>query len=289
MIEGLHRRWKTFWYGRIDPIRLTAFRWAFCWSLLFYVVSWLRYGAEWLTPAGFHPSPAASAAYGPRAPLLSAELLWPFAIVYCGAALWLALRPTHHRLQRVPTTVVLAGTIYVTLADPISAFTLNRLFIVGFVVLLLAPRPAGSPERQIAWPVRVLQLTVVLQYFGAGVCKAAWGDWLDRTDVLWTQVQGVFMTDVAAAMIRWLPLSVWTAIQHLALGFEVAAPLLFAVRRLRPLAFVLGLGMHVIIAATMAKLIYFSLQMACFYLLFVDPRRLHALVDRLRGRDKGDA
>jgi hypothetical protein len=283
MISGVQRRWTRFWYGGIDPIRLVAFRWAFTWSLLFYVVTWLRHGHEWLTPAGFHPSRSASPMYAPRVPLLPEAVLWPFALVLCGAGLAIALRPAHGRFLRIFTALVLAGVIYVTLADPISAFTLNRLFIVGFAVLLLAPRPAGEPARQIAWPVRVLQLTLLLQYLGAGVCKAVSGDWLDRSDVLWTQVQGVFMTDLAATLVRWLPTWGWTAIQHLALGFELVAPLLFAIRRLRPLAFVLGLGMHLIIALTMAKLIWFSLQMACFYLLFVDPRHLRTLARRLRG------
>jgi hypothetical protein len=277
-ITRLIRRWETFWYGGVDPIRLVAFRWAFAWSLLFYVVTWLRHGPEWLTEAGFHPS---SSVYAPRLPLLSEALLWPFALVYCGAALSIALRPTAGRHLRIATAAVLGGTIYITLADPVSAFTLNRLFIVGFLVLLLAPSPRSEPPRQTAWPVRVLQGTLILQYLGAGACKALWGDWLDRSDVLWTQVQGVFMTDVAAALVRWLPPWGWTTIQHLALGFEVAAPVLFLVRRLRPVAFVLGLGMHAIIAATMAQLIWFSLQMACFYLLFVEPRRLRAIAVRL--------
>jgi hypothetical protein len=282
MIEATRARWARFWYGGTDPIRLESFRWAFTWSLLFYVATWLGHGHEWLTSAGFHPSPDVSHVYAPRVALLPRELLWPFAIVYCGAALLLVLRPGSAPRQRAATGIVLAGTLYVTLADPVSAFTLNRLFVFGFFVLLVAPRPTGEPPLQIAWPVRVLQLTLVLQYLGAGLCKAVWGDWLDRQDVLWTQVQGVFMTDAAAALVRWLPDWGWTLIQHLALGFELAAPLLFAFARLRPLAFLLGLGMHLIIAVTMAKLIFFSLQMACFYLLFVDPARLRALVARIR-------
>jgi hypothetical protein len=281
MIPAARQRWTDFWYGEIDPIRLVAFRWAFAWSLLFYIVTWLRHGHEWLTPAGFHPSVSVSTPYAPRVPLLPAELLWPFAVLYCGGTLWVALRPGANRFGRVATAIALAGTLYVTLADPISAFTLNRLFIVGLLVLVLAPHPHGDPPRQIAWPVRVLQTTLLLQYLGAGLCKALWGDWLLRDDVLWTQVQGVFMTELAATLVRWLPAWAWTSTQHLALGFEIAAPLLFAVRRLRPLAFVLGLGMHAIIAATMAQLLWFSLQMACFYLLFVNPRWLRAIARRL--------
>ena len=42
-------------------------------------------------------------------------------------------------------------------------------------------------------------------------------------------------------------------------AIELLAPLLFAVKRARPLAFVLGIGLHVVVAATMEQLIYFTL------------------------------
>jgi hypothetical protein len=71
--------------------------------------------------------------------------------------------------------------------------------------------------------------------------------------------------------VRTLPHWMWRVQQELALWFELLAPLLFAVKRLRPLAFVLGLGLHLVVAVTMDQLIYFSLQMACFYLLFIPP------------------
>jgi hypothetical protein len=135
-----------------------------------------------------------------------------------------------------------------------------------------------------AWPVRVLQLTVLVHYVCAGWCKATRGDWLVRDDVLWTQVQGVYATETAAWLVRELPLGAWTAMQHLALGFELAAPLLLLVPRLRALGFVLGLGLHAVVAVTMAGIGLFSLQMATFYVLFADPRWIERVRARLRTR-----
>ena len=66
----------------------------------------------------------------------------------------------------------------------------------------------------------------------------------------------------------------WAAQQHLALFFEASAPLLFLVAKLRPLAFFLGIGFHLVIAVMMKDLIYFTLQMLCFYILFVPSRWL---------------
>ena len=85
------------------------------------------------------------------------------------------------------------------------------------------------------------------------------------------------MTDLAAWMVRELPMWAWAAMQHLALGFELAAPLLFMVRRLRPLGYLMCTGMLLIISATMYLLIFFALQLVCFYALFVDEDRLHRL------------
>jgi hypothetical protein len=249
------------------------------WSLLVYVSIWLQHAREWLTPVGFHPSAAASPVYAPQLPLLPESLVWPFAVAFLGSLGAIILLPGSARARRVGLAVALACTIYVTLVDPIAAFTLNRLYIVGLAVLLAAPEPSAQ-GRVSAWPVRVLQLTVVIHYACAGWCKAARGDWLAQDDVLWTQVQGVYATEAAAWLVRELPRAAWTAMQHLALGFELAAPLLLGIRRLRPLGFALGLGLHAVVAITMAGIGLFSLQMATFYVLFMDPR----WVERVRAR-----
>jgi hypothetical protein len=199
--------------------------------------------------------------------------LWPFAGLYLGAGV-LAAFAHRDRVVRPALACLLGCTIYVTGVDPISAFTLNRLYIVCLTILVLAP--AARNGHRIAWPLRVLQVTLIVHYVSAGWCKAFGGDWLARSDVLWTQVQGLYRTDIAAWLVDVVPRGGWAAMQHVALGFELLAPLLFVVHRLRPVAFVVGLGMHLVIALTMYKLTYFSLQMACFYLLFVDADRLGA-------------
>src|SRR5262249_59537132 len=90
------------------------------------------------------------------------------------------------------------------------------------------------PRMQPAWPLRILQATIVIQYFTAGWCKAAHGDWLQNPNVLWTQAQGYYRTDFAALMLSLLPLWGWTFLQHATLAFELLVPPLFLVRRLRP-------------------------------------------------------
>jgi hypothetical protein len=103
--------------------------------------------------------------------------------------------------------------------------------------------------------------------------------------VLWTQIQGVYMNDFAAWLVRTLPEWAWVGLEQITLWFELLAPLLFTVRRLRPLALVLGIGLHLMVAATMDQLIYFSLQMICFYVLFIPVEWLERLHGVVGGRE----
>jgi hypothetical protein len=200
--------------------------------------------------------------------------------IVAGGALILGWRP------RPFTWIALFLAIFAKAVDPLSSFTLNKLYIAGFAVMALAPSPrpvvgdgGGTVVRQSAWPVRVLQGTLLIQYFTAGTCKVFYGDWLTHTDVLWTQVQGYYCTDLAAWMLHVTPMWGWSVMMYSALLFELTAPLTFGWKRLRPLAYVWGFGFQMMIAATMRMLILFSLQMLSFYVLFVQAKNLHAFRD----------
>lgn len=278
-LSRLGERWRSFWYAPVDPVRLDAFRQAFTYTLVFYTLAWFQHADEWLTAEGFHPSPDADARNAPQLPLLPGGAVAGFFAAYFAAMAAVIFG----WMRRAATWVVLAGIVYVTLADPISAFTLNRLYIFGFCVLALAPGPTGQGDDATipAWPVRVLQLSLVAHYAASGLCKSVLGDWLSHDDVLFVQIQGIYRTDAAVWLLDTLPAWSWAWIQHAALVFEAGAPLLFAVRRLRPLGFALGIGLHLTVAVTMYQLIYFSAQMLCFYLVFVDPAALRRLRAKL--------
>jgi hypothetical protein len=258
--------------GPVDAIRLTAFRFAATIALLIYTLSWALDAREWLTPVGYHLSASASDGLQVTVPLLGPVTLVVFMVVYVGsmAAISLGWR------ARACSFMVFAGLTYVTLADRLSSFSMNKLGLVAWSILLLAPWPRREGEQlRSAWPLRILQATVLLQYFGAGVCKLR-GGWLRNPDTLWLQAQDIYMTQLAAWMVRELPMWVWTTLQHGALAFELLAPLLLCVRRLRPLGFAWGLAMHLAIGLMMYRVGLFSLSVVAYYVLFVDERRLHA-------------
>jgi hypothetical protein len=286
-VRGLARRLESFGFGGIDPLRLQVFRALFAMTLLVYMADRAQTPYEWLTWEGFHVSPEFSRGYRWRPPLLPTSWVVPFLGLYFASVVALIVGWK----TRVTTWLVLGCTAYVTSADAQSAYSMNNMYLFGLLALALAPAPRSFSEngvtvsRQSAWPVRVLQATLVVQYFAAGACKAIHGDWLQvdgewalNHDVLWTHVQGVYCTDIGAWMLRTLPRWSWSAQQQLALTFELGGPFLFLFRRTRPFVLLWGLGFHAAIGLTMHKVGYFSLQMLAYYVLFFSPALLRRVL-----------
>lgn len=258
--------------GPVDAIRLAAFRFAATIALLIYTLSWAVDAQEWLTPVGYHMSARASDGLQLPIPLLGPITLIVFMLVYVGsmAAITLGWQ------ARACSLAVFVGLVYVTIADRLSSFSMNKLGLVAWSILLLAPWPhARERELRSAWPLRILQATLLVQYVGAGICKLR-GGWLRNPEALWLQAQDVYMTQLAAWMVRELPMWAWTCMQYGALAFELLAPLLLCLRRLRPLGFAWGLAMHLAIGLMMYRVGLFSLSVVAYYLLFVDEQRLAA-------------
>jgi hypothetical protein len=275
-------------FGPGDGIRLDLFRRAMAWTLLLYTLAWGRWATEWLTPVGFHPSPEATRGFQLPVPLLGETSVWIVLGVYALAlgAVIVGYRP------RLASVVVLCSLVYVSTADRLAMFSMNKTFMVTWALLIIAPltrTKAGEWQLRSVWPIRILQSTLILLYFGAGLCKAVYGDYLDYDDVLWHQLQIEFMTDQSAWMVRNLPMWFFSVSQWAALSFELLAPVLFIVPRLRPLGFAWGLAMHLLIGLTMYQVGYFALMVVCFYVLFADERFLHAIQERLKPTEKRSA
>ncbi len=268
-VEALPLRVFEIWFAVTFPARLTR---------NFPI-------AEWLTTEGYHVTPAQWRGLGyPEAfPLLPLWGAWLFIAVVFLAVAGLAF---DLRRRRLWLGILLASAIYAQGVDYLAATSANKQFIVVFFILFTGPGLWRCQETG-RWMVsaatmRALQGTLLVIYFSSGWAKAFTGDWLKYSDVIYTQVQGSHRTEFAAWALRHWPLWFWTLNQHLALVFELGAPLLLGVRKLRPIGFVLGAGMHLIIALTMFQLIYFSTQMWAYYALFVSAEQWR-VVGRLPG------
>lgn len=261
-----------FWFRRISEARFLLWQRAFALTFIIFVSQWSYYGAEWLTDVGYHISAKATdTVYPAPYPTLPQWALIPFLVAMFGSATLVML----NLAGRIPKVVVLACAIYIQVADQISSFTLNKLYIVGFFLIAFAPRTVSEKSAQgerrfmSAWPVRVLQATLLIQYGEAGICKAYHGDWLHKVDILYGHSVGIYRTEIAGWLMTHMPPIFWVASSLFALAFELFAPVIFAFRRLRPFAMLSGVAMHLVIAALMKDLIFFSLQMITFYVVFL--------------------
>jgi hypothetical protein len=268
-----------FVFGPVDPCRLRLFERIFSITFLIYVAGWSLYAREWLTDHGFHLSPELMRrAYPTPFPTLPDWLLPFFLMVMFGSAIARILGLG----GKVAQGTLLACAIYIQLADLTSAFTLNKLYIVTFCILFLTPppkkilNPASSvvTAYQSAWPIRVIQCTLLIQYGTAGLCKLFHGDWHQRSDVLFTQSVGLYRTEIAAFLAHHLPMAGWAVVAGFALLFELFAPILFIIPRTRAVGILSGVALHVGIALMMKDLVFFSLQMMSFYVLFISARHI---------------
>ncbi len=264
-------RWLQFLVGDVDALPMRVFEVLFTFSFLIWMGRCFMTWEEWLTDRGFHLTETELTMLGYPTPF---ELMTGPGVV-CLAALIILAATAHllNYLRRLALLVLFGCTVYVQGADLMASFTLNKLYVGIYGVLLLSPGYAhDAVTSQLKIPavaVRVIQATLILQYLAAGLAKAFNGDWLFHGDVLHVQVQGVYRNEIAAWCLRHLPAWYWTVMQFTSLLFELEAPVLFCMRKLRWLAFVLGMGFHMMIALLMKDLIFFSLQMWTFYALFV--------------------
>lgn len=227
---------------------------------------------EWLTDFGYHPPASLVAPIIPMVlPPLAQWALVPFLVTFFLSLLSLIFGVG----WRIGAAVALMANLYVFHADPLVAVTSNKLFIGGLLILCLAP-PPDSQGRYPGWPIRLLQLTLVTVYFGNGLVKLLYGDWV-LPDALYTIVQGRFRTELAAWLVVHLPLWVWSCLQYFVLLFELGAPILFFWKPARPLALSFGFALHVSIGLMMVSIWYFSLVTLVFYVAFLTPDSLNRL------------
>ena len=253
--------WNLFWFAPCPRRPLDLFRLAHGGALLAYLSAWWFHAAEWLTNEGFH-FPDAAVSPLPRA-LLPAFGLLQFGVLILFMLGW---KP---RLTAAMSWICL---LYVTLADEPSAFSINSIYLFTFAVLTVFPgNPLNTAKIQVA-PIRLLQFGMIAIYFSSGWNKAVYGDWLDSPTMLWTALQGIYMTDLAAWLLRTMPIKCWLVVQYAIVTFELLSPILFFTKRLRWVGILLGCTIHLGIALLMDQLIYFSLQMMSFYVLFLSDQ-----------------
>lgn len=279
-------KWMQFLVGDTDALPLRVFEVLFTSSFLLWMTRCFIGWREWLTDWGFHLTLSELRAMGYPEPIPlppSGGYVIGLAVLISGASLALIV----NRGRRLALATLFACAIYVQGVDFMAAVTINKLFVAVFGILLISPgysRNTTTGRLQVSLvAIRALQASLILQYLASGISKAFVGDWLKHGDVLYTQVQGVFRTDFAAWMLRLLPVWSWSVMQWMSLLFELEAPVLFCVRKLRLVAMIYGISMHLMIALMMKNLIFFSSVMWTFYALFITADEWRSLGSRMKG------
>lgn len=256
-------------FGPLPAWRLRWFEVAFTVQFLAWMGMLYLHPFEWLGREGFHADLSdQNSAYWKPWPALPDWLVPVFGVVVLAGGLAIV---HGGRWRRVGLVIAAMAAAYVLYLDKAASFTVSRLNVVIFAILATAPPVWSGPDGK-RWVhggvVRLCQGALVALYFGAGIAKVVHGDWLEHHDVIYSHMVGVYRTELAAWLVRVMPMGFWVVQKWLALGFELGAPVLFGWSRLRMVAVIMGLGFHLVIATCFWSIWPFALHCAAYYPLF---------------------
>ena len=129
-------------------------------------------------------------------------------------------------------------------------------------------QPAAEPSAEPVWPLRLIRFQVALIYLNSGLWKLNGEMWRDGTAVHYSSALNVFHRlpfEIPAAM-DW----VTTIGTYATLAWEISFPLMLFHPLTRRLALVVGVLLHLGMAATL-ELGPFSEIMIASYVAFLDP------------------
>ena len=276
------------WFFAPQPVaRLCAIRILVPLAILGFLSSRLVHADHRIGSSGFHVPDVGRDDY--RQPLylpaLPDGIAWTLALLTVVSGVAVAAGA----LTRVSSVVFALLLVYLALADRLAAFTVSKLGAVLAVALALTP--AGARASVDAWlrrsrdwsphprpgevgggNVRFFQMLVAVMYFASGLGKLR-GDWLDRNDVIYTNLHDSYQTAVSYLLASRVPAWGWTGFQWLVLALELGAPLWLTLGPTRLPAVVLLLGMHAIIGLGFGPVIRFALLMASLLVACFAPVR----------------
>jgi hypothetical protein len=108
-------------------------------------------------------------------------------------------------------------------------------------------------------------------YSGSGIAKLR-GDWLTQP-VLFTHLHDSYQTSFTYFLVGATPGWAWSALQLATVAFEAGAPLWFALRWTRRIAFFYGLAMHALIGLMFGPVVWFALLMSLLLIACFGPIR----------------
>ena len=306
---GRMERGLRFWFSDQDAIHVRAFEVVITLCMISYFSFFLLTPRYWLTDVGHHVAEKATLShYLPPPTLVPESWIWFVvpAFYVCTTAFLFGYA------RRIISWMLFVLAVYIQAMDQPSSFTINRMFIISFLILALQPpnRVEGGKKWIEGWVPRFFQATLVLQYSTAGICKMVSGNWLIspikkllsgdtsefwefaatnpmylinivEPDIVWGQSQGHYKNIISAYAVNYMPLPLWWCLAATTMIFETGAIFFFTWKKTRVPIVILGVFFHIGIAILMKDLIFFSLQMITAYVFFVPSGWLYTLRDKL--------
>lgn len=254
--------------GAVHGIRIRYFEVFMAFSFCVLLIYRIPHAREWLTDEGFHLTKDLNFSFFliDPFPLLSP---WMVVVLYI-LCLTLFVLLCFNVQRRIVLFCLFLLAVYIQGVDYFSAFTLNKIYVVSFLLLFLSPPITNNGLIASAWGLRILQWTYFILIFSAGLCKVFNGNWLEHNDVLWTQIQGTYRTEIAAIMLTYFPKFAWTILQQAALYYELLGAFLVIFKPTRKVGLFISAMFMLTITLTMQTLFLFMMQTACFLILFFD-------------------
>jgi hypothetical protein len=250
------------------------------------------YADEWIGQSGFRVPPLTDDFRQPLyIPPLPTWAAWSVAVVMILAGLAVSAG-----FRTRASALVFASTLaFVALSDRLAAFTVSK--ISPILMLAVAIGPSGTRLGFDAWrkrraggkrpkkmravgPVRFFQVWLPVFYSSSGIAKAR-GDWLTTPHLLWTHLHDTYQTSVSYFIARITPGWGFNLLQAAVVAFEMGAPIWFAVKGTRKLAFLFGMLLHLMIAVMFGPVVWFGLLMMTVLLCAYMPDEWFAPVERM--------
>ncbi len=251
--------YEEFWLGlNMSDAKLKLFRFGF--FFVFALDAWLQIGnAPRYGFGDFNVS---------HAPFLDGILPMPtraaMSVVY-GAQVLLGLRIAlggASRVSYIALASLFAGGYFIS---QLNSYQHHYLLALALALLAAFPWPdlpgqKENPSKERFWPVRMLLVALSVMYIFAMIAKLD-GEWLDGSTM---------QRQITEGWIRDLVEDVgWGTAAKLTVVAELLLAILIHVRKLWPLAIVIGVGMHMVFEFSGLRIGLFSYFMATLYLLFL--------------------
>ncbi len=288
-MKSLRRDWNQFWFAPIASVPLGLFRLVFGALVLTSGLLLFPDRAVWFSERGLFPLKAMHLYnvfwFAPRLALLQhvqdERLLTLFFLIFlCGAlclllGLWtraaalvvfLGLNALHARdgaILNAGDALMRAMSFYLLLAPAGAACSLDRLR------RLLRGREPEVPPTVVAWPVRLMQIQVVLVYLCTALSKISGALWQNGTAIYYP----LHLTQMRRFPLPWVDgdhLWLINLLTHGTVVIEFALATLLWVPRLRLYVLAAGVLLHLGIEYSL-NVPLFSFLMITSYLLFLTP------------------